>query len=103
MVEIVRANGITARCVRERAPFDLVLANILLGPLQRFASPFARVTTAGGRIVLSGLLPSHVNAAIAAYHAFALERRFERGGWTTLVLVRRTRRRRHVARRHRRP
>src|SRR5438132_659820 len=38
-IAVVHAAGLDARALRERAPFDLVFANILLGPLQRLAAP----------------------------------------------------------------
>src|SRR3984957_16854322 len=87
-VEVVKADGVTAREIRERAPYDLVLANILLRPLQRLAAPLMRLTAPGARVILSGLLASQANAAIAAYRGLALERRIDLDGWTTLVLVR---------------
>ncbi len=90
-VEVVKADGVTAPKLRERAPYDLILANILLRPLQRLAAPLTRLTAPGARVVLSGLLPSQANAAIAAYRGLALERRIDLDGWTTLVLVRRKR------------
>ena len=92
LIETVKADGVAARSVRRHAPFDLVLANILLGPLQRAAAPLAKLTAPGARIVLSGLLPAQANAALAAYRGFALERRLTLDGWTTLVLARRARR-----------
>ena len=79
------------RCVfRKRAPFDLIFANILLGPLIRLAAPLASLASPGARIVLSGLLPSQANAAIAAYLAqgLYLERRLVLDGWATLVMRR---------------
>jgi ribosomal protein L11 methyltransferase len=91
-VEVIKADGVTGPKLRERAPYDLVLANILLRPLQRLAAPLTRLTAPGARVVLSGLLVSQANAAIAAYRGLALERRIDLDGWTTLVLVRRTRR-----------
>jgi ribosomal protein L11 methyltransferase len=97
-VEVIKADGVTGAKLRERAPFDLVLANILLRPLQRLAAPLTRLTAPGGRVVLSGLLASQANAAIAAYRGLALERRIDLDGWTTLVLVRRRRPRANVAR-----
>jgi ribosomal protein L11 methyltransferase len=89
LIEIVKADGVAAARVRRRAPFDLVFANILLSPLLRLAAPLARLTAPGARIVLSGLLPTQANAALAAYRGFALERRITLEGWTTLVLARR--------------
>ncbi len=89
LVQIVRADGVDRHVIRARAPFDLIFANILLGPLQRFAAPLTRLMAPGGRIVLSGLLAAQANAAIAAYDALALERRITLEGWTTLVFARR--------------
>ena len=90
-VEVVKADGVTGPKLHERAPYDLILANILLRPLQRLAAPLTRLTAPGARVVLSGLLASQANAAIAAYRGLALERRIDLDGWTTLVLVRRQR------------
>ena len=97
-VEVIKADGVTAREIRGRAPYDLVFANILLRPLQRLATPLIQLTAPSGRVVLSGLLASQANAAIAAYRGLALERRIDLDGWTTLVLVRRQRPRAGVAR-----
>ncbi|MGB7035353.1 MAG: 50S ribosomal protein L11 methyltransferase [Xanthobacteraceae bacterium] len=102
LVEVVRADGPTAAAIRSRAPYDLVFANILLRPLQRFAVPLTRIVTPHGRLVLSGLLAAQANAALAAYHAFRLERRIVLEGWTTLVLKRAGQARRVVARKARR-
>jgi ribosomal protein L11 methyltransferase len=85
-VEFVTAHGVTAPAIRDRAPFDLVLANILLGPLQRLAAPLVNNVAPGGHVVLSGLMNAQANAALAAYHALKLERRIEIDGWTTLVM-----------------
>lgn len=91
MVEVVRADGVAAPRLRRQAPFDLVFANILLGPLLRLAARLRQLTSSGGRIVLSGIVPTQANAVIAAYRPFALERRLDLNGWTTLVFVRRAR------------
>src|SRR5580692_618978 len=90
-VEVIRADGVTGAKLRERGPYDLVFANILLRPLQRLAAPLTRLTAPGGRVALSGLLASQANAAITAYRGLALERRIDLDGWTTLILVRRQR------------
>jgi ribosomal protein L11 methyltransferase len=103
LVEVIAADGVIAAKLRERAPYDLIFANILLRPLQRLAAPLKRLTAPGARIVLSGLLRSQANAALAAYHGLALERRIELDGWTTLVLARRTRPSAVAARRRPRP
>ena len=88
LVRVCRADGLAAPDIRVRAPFDLVFANILLGPLQKLAAPLRKIVAPHGRIVLSGVLKSQANAALAAYRKFTLERRIELDGWTTLVLRR---------------
>jgi ribosomal protein L11 methyltransferase len=88
LVEVIRADGFTARPLRAMAPFDLILANILLGPLKRMATPMARVAAANGHIILSGLLAAQASAALAAYRAqgLVLQHRIHLDGWVTLVL-----------------
>jgi ribosomal protein L11 methyltransferase len=89
LVALMRADGVGAHAIRIRAPFDLILANILLAPLQHLAAPLRRLAAPNARIVLSGILPSQASAVIAAYRPLALDRRFDIDGWTTLVFVRR--------------
>ena len=86
-----RAKGCGVRVVRARAPYDLILANILLPPLTRMAAPLSVLAARGGRVVLSGLLTSHANAALSIYRAqgLVLERRIALEGWVTLVLKKR--------------
>jgi ribosomal protein L11 methyltransferase len=88
LVEMIRADGFKAMRLRARAPFGLVLANILLGPLKRMATSIARVAGANGCVVLSGLLAAQANAVLTAYRAqgLVLARRIDLDGWVTLVL-----------------
>jgi ribosomal protein L11 methyltransferase len=88
LVQFVHADGVDRHAITTRAPFDLVFANVLLEPLQRFAAPLIKLTAPGGRIVLSGLLAAQANAALAAYRPLALERRIDIEGWATLVVRR---------------
>jgi ribosomal protein L11 methyltransferase len=89
-IALVRADELGMRVFRERGPFDLVFANILMEPLLRFAAPLARLTAPGAYVVLSGLLPSQANAVLAAYRrqGLLLKRRILLDGWMTLVLRR---------------
>ncbi|HEY6995393.1 MAG TPA: 50S ribosomal protein L11 methyltransferase [Xanthobacteraceae bacterium] len=93
-VETIRAAGLGAHRFRERAPFQLIFANILLEPLKELATPMARLVAPGGQVVLSGLLAAQAGAALACYRArgLVLARRVRLEGWMTLVLVRRVRR-----------
>ena len=78
------------RAIVAHAPYHLIFANILLGPLTRLAVPLRKLAAPGARIVLSGLLPSHANAALAIYRAqgLILERRIQLEAWVTLVMRR---------------
>jgi ribosomal protein L11 methyltransferase len=89
-VEIVHAAGLGRRRFVTRGPYALIFANILLEPLQRLATPMARLVAPNGRVVLSGLLAGQAGAAVAAYRArgLVLERRIRLEGWATLVLRR---------------
>jgi ribosomal protein L11 methyltransferase len=88
LVTVVRAQGLTGPGFLARAPYDLVLANILLAPLTRLARPMRRLLAPGARVILSGLLARQENAALAAYrpHGLKLVRRIPLGEWVTLVL-----------------
>jgi ribosomal protein L11 methyltransferase len=89
-ITLAHAVGTRAHAIKAGAPYDLIFANILLGPLMRLAVAVKRLTAPGGRVVLSGLLPSHANAALAAYRAqgLVLEKRIPLDGWMTLILRR---------------
>ena len=89
-VTSIWAAGLTDRSFAAAAPFDLVLANILLAPLTRLARPMRRLLAPRARVILSGLLASQENAALAAYraHGLKLVRRIPLGEWVTLVLAR---------------
>jgi ribosomal protein L11 methyltransferase len=89
LVTAVHAADLRAPSINARAPFDLVLANILLRPLQRLAAPVARQLMPNARMVLSGILAAQGNAALAAYRSqgLVLERSFALDGWMTLELV----------------
>ncbi len=94
LVEAVQAAGLNGSKIGARAPYDLVLANILLGPLRRLAAPVARSLSPHARVVLSGLLATQEEAAISAYRSqgLMLERRFRLDEWVTLVMVAASRR-----------
>jgi ribosomal protein L11 methyltransferase len=89
-VTFTRAAGVNAPAIRRAKPYDLIFANILLGPLMRMAVPLTRLTAPGATVVLSGLMPAHANAVLAIYRAqgLALTRRIVLEGWVTLILRR---------------
>ncbi len=73
-----------------RAPFDLIVANILARPLMILAPQMAKYISPGGSIVLSGILERQRNAVLAAYcgQKFRHVRTLAREGWVTLHLKR---------------
>lgn len=83
--------GLSAPAVRSAGPFDLVLANILAGPLVALAPDIRRGTARGAAVVLSGLLTPEAPRVLAAYRAqgFALTAHRRTDGWSTLTLVKR--------------
>ncbi|AKO97985.1 Ribosomal protein L11 methylase [Marinovum algicola DG 898] len=96
----VRANGLEGRvaCVEAtgfdhpdiaaRAPFDLVFANILMGPLIALAPDMARALDTGGYAILSGILTEQADEVIAVYsrNGINLVQREDIVEWTTLTL-----------------
>ncbi len=90
-VRPVTAVGVIHRDLLERAPFDLIFANILAKPLRLLAPSLARVTTYDARLILSGLLAKDVAGVLTAYRGqgFALMERIDIDGWAALILKRR--------------
>jgi ribosomal protein L11 methyltransferase len=84
------APGLDHPALARRAPYDLVIANILAGPLIELAPALAGALLPGGRIVLAGLLSSQAERVARAYRREGLRSAFTvlRGEWPTLVLRR---------------
>ncbi|RUX22005.1 MULTISPECIES: 50S ribosomal protein L11 methyltransferase [unclassified Mesorhizobium] len=90
LVETVTAPGFHNPIFARRAPFDLIVANILARPLMRLAPQMARHIRLGGSLVLSGILDRQRDAVISAYvgQAFRHVRTLHREGWVTIHLKR---------------
>lgn len=83
------ADGLDSPMLLARAPFDLIVANILAGPLIELAPGFARALAPGGTIILAGLLDSQAEGVIAAYERLGLSLSDRGSGeWPVLVLER---------------
>ncbi len=84
---LAQADGMNSPLLAARSPFDLIIANILAGPLIDLAPDFSRSLEAGGVIVLAGLLDKQADAVIAAYRGLGLAVRDRGSGeWPVLVL-----------------
>lgn len=101
--ENMRINGVANRIatavacelahpfLRLSPPFDLVVANILAGPLIRLAPALSRTVRRNGTLLLSGILVPQAAQVLAAYRTagFHLVRHDRIAGWSTLTLLRR--------------
>lgn len=90
-VLMTTADGLDDPLLAARAPFDLLIANILARPLMDMAPAFARAVAPGGSVLLAGLLTTQEAAVRRAYRlrGFRLARRLTRGDWSILWLRRR--------------
>ena len=82
------ADGPSHPVLRDLAPFDLILANILAGPLTRLAPAVAKIVAKGGTLVLSGLLHWQEIQVLSYYrpHGLVLKHIRRDGAWSALVL-----------------
>ena len=82
------ADGMESPLLAARAPFDLIIANILAGPLIELAPAFAKSLAPGGTIVLAGLLDMQADSVTTVYADLGVNVR-ERGTgeWPVLVLT----------------
>ncbi|TGU93815.1 50S ribosomal protein L11 methyltransferase [Mesorhizobium sp. M00.F.Ca.ET.151.01.1.1] len=88
LIETVTAPGFHHPIFARRAPFDLIVANILARPLMRLAPQMAGHIALGGSIVLSGILDRQRDAVISAYvgQNFRHISTLHREGWVTIHL-----------------
>jgi len=94
LCQFVMSTGLRAPELAAKAPYDLIVANILASPLMELSDSFAAATRSGGRVLLSGLLVEQADMVLSSYkrRGFEPERHIdlETGGawWRTLLLRR---------------
>lgn len=82
------ADGLDSPMLAARAPFDLIIANILAGPLIDLAPDFAGALAPAGTLVLAGLLDTQADAVAAAYLDLGLTLADRGAGeWPVVVLA----------------
>ena len=88
-IALVAADGMDAPAIQARAPYDLILANILAGPLIELAPDLTATLARNGTIVLAGLLATQAEDVLAAYapNGMQLAARIDSGDWSILTLV----------------
>jgi ribosomal protein L11 methyltransferase len=89
-VGCVESIGFDSPVVQAGAPFDLIFANILKGPLIELAPDMAAHLASGGLAILSGLLIEQAEEIVEVYQAqgFDLQTREGLGEWSALTLRR---------------
>ena len=85
------ANGMDHPLLAARGPYDLIIANILAGPLIGLAPHFAQSLVPGGHLLLAGLLESQETQVRSAARRAGLRiaERLVIGDWSILWLRRR--------------
>ncbi|MEL7049887.1 MAG: 50S ribosomal protein L11 methyltransferase, partial [Pseudomonadota bacterium] len=85
------ADGADDSRVKGDGPFDMIIANILAGPLISIAKDVAHIIKPGGDLILSGILVPQAASVIAAYRTagFTLQDHQRITGWSTITLVKR--------------
>ena len=86
------SDGTDHPAIRAGAPYDLILANILAGPLTKLAPGIAKALAPKGLVVLSGLLRWQENLVLSFYRSqgLVLRKTMRDGSWSALVLERRS-------------
>ncbi len=88
-LQLAQADGMGSPLLSARAPFDLIVANILAGPLVDLAPGFAAALGPGGSVILAGLLDTQADAVAWAYEGQGLTLAGRSGGeWPVLLFTR---------------
>ncbi|TCP34244.1 50S ribosomal protein L11 methyltransferase [Sphingomonas sp. BK235] len=87
-IALVVADGALSEAIAARAPYDLVIANILAGPLISMAPEVTAIAAPGAAIVLAGLLETQRAEVVAAFASCGctVAEVDRRGDWTILRL-----------------
>ncbi len=87
-VKCIEATGLAHPAIGKAAPFDLIFANILKGPLIELAPTISVASNRGGYVILSGILNTQADEIISVYAdcGYNTHDRAEIVDWTTLVL-----------------
>jgi ribosomal protein L11 methyltransferase len=87
-VDFEAGDGFRANSAQTKKPFDLVIANILAGPLKDMAADLKAVCDDNAFVILSGILNTQADDVAGVYAKLGLMERARaaRGDWSTLVL-----------------
>lgn len=87
-MRVFAGDGFHAPQVPKSAPYELILANILAGPVIEMAPDLCKVLDENGYAVLSGMLNEQADLVASAYEGcgLTLKKRYDVGEWTTLTM-----------------
>jgi ribosomal protein L11 methyltransferase len=85
LVRAVRADGLIHPVLARAAPFDLLIANILAGPLTRLAPAILRSLAPGAVLLLSGLLANQEGLVASFYRGLRFASCQRMGPWSAMV------------------
>ena len=90
LIRTIVADGMDNPSLAAGAPYDLIVANILAGPLTRLAPAVCKVLDDRGVLILSGLLRWQESLVLGFYRPYGLILRKARrdGPWSALLLER---------------
>ena len=86
LIRAVTADGLTNPILAGGAPYDLLIANILAGPLTQLAPSIIRSLAPGAVLLLSGLLRNQEALVTSFYRSLRFVGRHRMGPWSALVL-----------------
>ena len=86
LVRAVTADGLANPVLAGGAPYDLIIANILAGPLTQLAPSIQRALAPGAMLVLSGLLRNQEDLVLSFYQTLRFKTVRRDGPWSALVL-----------------
>jgi ribosomal protein L11 methyltransferase len=86
LVRAITADGLTNPVLANGAPYDLLIANILAGPLTQLAPSILKALAPGAVLVLSGLLRNQEALVTSFYRDLRFIGRRRAGPWSALVL-----------------
>ncbi|MCP4932995.1 MAG: 50S ribosomal protein L11 methyltransferase [bacterium] len=91
LLRAIEANGLHHPALQNKAPYDLMIANILAQPLLQMAPDIKNNLRPRGHLILSGMLCTQSRAVEARYHGhgFNLVKRLQIDEWMTLILQKR--------------
>lgn len=89
-VQLICCDGLSDERIKRGGPFDLIVANILSGPLVELSADLSDSVRKGGRLILSGLLQTEDQEIADSFEraGFEVSARLGRNDWLTLELVR---------------